>query len=364
MKNGFLHIIKSPSLQLCSIIGAALYVAIIMYMQTKPFKATDVEPKILAPTAAMENLASKITMGLHINSFPQFSFNQNTFLLNGTIWFKFPVGTEGLQTIENFSIYNSINTKFAIKSKPIIKILDDTVLIAFHIEMEFKANLRFELFPITDHQLHIIFHNKTVTPYEILFDCPQENFILSNNLLINQWKPEKVSTKTGYIRIPLSTSPTNTDIIYPCTMFSINFRNIGISDLVSLYFPMFVLFFIILFSLTISILDITRLNLIAASVPILVLFRLVIISGAPLVGYATHVDYVYYLLVFISLFILLFQAYITLATKLIATMPEEQKTLEIERLETINSLVLLISLILLIIPITYSAYLTFVVYAL
>jgi hypothetical protein len=76
----------------------------------------------------------------------------------------------------------------------------------------------------------------------------------------------------------------------------------------SLYFPMLVLFFIILFCLLIDISDLSRLTYVASAFPVLVLFRMVIDGVSPAVGYVTHVDFVFYWLVFLSLLILLFQA--------------------------------------------------------
>lgn len=362
MNKSFFEKIKTIKFQLIAIACTSFYIIGLFIIQDRTFKATEKEPIIIEPTSAMKNLATKVTTGLHINSFPKFDFNKNSFSLDAILWFRFPVGTESLQTIENFSLYNNVETTWSYKSAPIIKLIDGDVLISFHIEMEFKATLSHELFPIGDHRLYIMFQNRSVTPYEIVFESSPENFTLSKDLLINSWAVYKTFSKTGYIRAPLTLNDPSLDVTYPCTVFAIDFQNIGIGDVMSLYFPMFVLFLIILFSLTINIVDITRLNLVAASVPILVLFRLVILTDAPVTGYATQIDYVYYLLVFISLLILFFQTYVTLSTKHIAELAEREKDALINRLEKFNSFVILISLALLIIPLTYNTYLLLTFY--
>lgn len=362
MKSTSIKFITSTNFQLGAIVTVALYIAWALYWPTETFTATDKIPTISQATTPMTNVATKVDMGLHITSFPKFDFDTNSFLMNGIVWFRFPVGTESLNTIEQFLFHNSVDTQFSYKSKPTIKCINNEVLICFHIEKEFKAELDHRLFPIGDHRLFFIIKNTSITPYEILFNCPPENFTLSNDLLVSSWRPFRLTTKSGYINAPLVKNNNQAVISYPCVMFGIDFQNIGIGDLMSLYLPMFVLFFIILFALAIDVLDITRLNLIAASVPILVLFRLVITNGAPQVGYATHIDYVYYLLVVLSLLILLFQTYITLSTRHIKNLSEaEQKTM-VSHLELINSIVIISSLASLVIPITYGTYLLKMVY--
>lgn len=363
MKRYLFEKIKTTKFQLIAIICASLYIVGLFIIQNITFKATEKEPLLFEPTSAMKNLATKVTTGLHINSFPKCDFNKNTFSLDGILWFRFPVGTESLQTIENFSLHNNVQTTWSYKSAPIIKLIDDDVLISYHIEMEFKAALGQELYPLGDHRLYIMFQNRSVTPYEIVFDCPSENFTLSKDLLVSNWSVSKTFCKTGYIRAPLTLKDSSLDVNYPCTVFAIDFQSMGYGDVMSLYFPMFVLFFIILLSLTINIVDITRLNLVAASVPILVLFRLVIVTDAPVTGYATQIDYVYYLLVFISLLILFFQTYVTLTTKHVAELAESKKMSLISRLETVNSFVILGALALLVIPLTYNTYLLLTFYS-
>lgn len=357
MENTFFKKIRSTQFQLLAIIITSLYLIGLFIAQNTAFKAIEKAYSIHQPTTSMKNLATPVTTGLHINSFPKFDFNKNLFSLDAIIWFRFPVGTESLETIEQFSLHNNIQTTWSHRSAPIIKIVDEDVLIAFHIEMDFKANLEQRLYPIGDHRLYIMFQNRSITPYEVLFESKPENLTLSDNLLVSNWAPYRKSAHTGYIKAELISNDPTLDVSYPCTVFEIDFANLGIGDLMSLYFPMFVLFFIILFSLTIDILDITRLNLIASSVPILVLFRLVILTDAPATGYATQVDCVYYLLAFISLLILFFQTYVTLTIKQIKDLAEQEKKKVVDRLEICNSLVILAALTLLVIPLSYDTYL-------
>ena len=121
-----------------------------------------------------------------------------------------------------------------------------------------------------------------------------------------------MTASTGYISAPISAHDAQATVDYPVAVFSVSFSTIGVRDLISLYFPMFVLFLIALFCLLIEITDTARLGYVAAAVPILVLFRMVIDAVSPDVGNLTHVDFMYNLFVFLALVILFFQTYVIL----------------------------------------------------
>ena len=97
-----------------------------------------------------------------------------------------------------------------------------------------------------------------------------------------------------------------------------------------------------------------RLELIGTSMPILVLYRIVIDALSPIVGKTTKVDFAFFLLVFLSLAILLFQAYVVLVMRKVVTLPEEGQTKRIARLDTVNSLVFVAIMITLVTLMTYN----------
>ena len=135
---------------------------------------------------------------------------------------------------------------------------------------------------------------------------------------------------------------------------TIDFENTSKRDLITLYFPMFVIFLIGLLSLSLGLKDGARLGLIAAALPILVLFRTAIDAPSPNVGEATKVDYIYFVLVFLSLLILLFQAYLAIRIR----MEEDKGKLPPKKrasLEKLNYIAFISILILLIIFVTYGS---------
>jgi hypothetical protein len=334
--------LKSINGRLIAIVITSVYIAALLLIQSDSLESPDPIPIVKKLSAVEKKYSSHIKVGLHINSFPKFSFNENNFIIDGILWFKFPSGSESIKTLETFSFNNAITNpgaQLVYKSLPIIKLIGNDVLLSYHVQVNFKANLNHKNFPIGKHRLTIMLQNKETTPYEIYFESDKDFLSISEQNLLDDWAPIDKTVQCGYVRSELYPKDPALNISYPVVAFSINFINLGIRDLISLYFPMFVIFIIALFCLLIDIKDTARFGYVAATIPLLVLFRMVIDQVSPQAGYTTHLDYVYNLLVFLSLGILIFHAYVILRLQAIKEHPAGVKERMFTRLELYNHLV-------------------------
>jgi hypothetical protein len=349
---------KDMKYRLLAIFSSMFYIVFLFVVLGQQFKTIDPEPVLLHQIdEKAKSKASVVSVGLHIHNFPEASFVKGEFLIDGIIWFSFPVGTESLKTVENFSIQNSLmqeNGELIYKSNPIIKLIEDRVLLCYHIQTVFKAPLSHRNFPLKPYRLKLVIQNRSVTPHELCFESSNQNLTLSNERVTENWRPTKKKVRTGYVKSILSNTNKAMEISYPVTVFSIDFEKRGMRDSFSLYFPMFVVFFIALFCLLISVNDISRLSYVASAVPVLVLFRMVIDGASPRVSHTTHVDFIFYLLVFLSLFVLLFQTYAVLMLEKIKSLPSEEQRGAKIWLERANNAVFFITLALLILFVTWS----------
>lgn len=350
---------KSIRNKLIAVLLTGIIIVIFLIKQDRTFTSLEKIPQFLQLNQASKKKCSMVEVGFHVNDFPAFSFIKNEFLIDGIVWFKFPSGTDSIDTIKEFSLQNSLVMgagELSHKSAPIIKLIDDQVLLCYHIQSTFKGDPNYKNFPLSSHTLSIIVLNKSVTPYELSFTSDNNHFTFDNKRTFNTWKLEKTFVSTGYIESQLLPNNPAMKISYPSVAFSMNFANDGVRDLVSLYLPIFVLFFIALFSLLLRIDDPERLIYVAEAVPLLILFRLVIDSISPIIGYTTHIDFIYYAVVFLSLLILLFQTYVTLALQHATELIDlEQKKMR-ETLKLINDEAFFFSLLLLLGFVFYSFY--------
>jgi len=347
----FLDRIRNPQAQLAIIVGMIFYfIGLISWQHKTPQYADKIQP-VLEVQSNIRQLASKVTVGLHLNNFAEFSFSKNKFKLDALVWFTFPIGTESLYTIEKFSFQNGTILQ---KSPPMIKIIGKSVMISFQTIVEFKAHLDYSYFPLTGHRLSIVLENRSVTPNELCFDSSVDSFALSDELLTNTWVPRRKIVKAGYIKSLLHEKNTSLQVSYPCVAYTLEFTNDSIRDIISLYFPLFILFFIGFFSLLIDIRkDALRTTVLATAMPTLGLFRLVIDKVAPPASNITRVDYMYYLLICLALFLLLFQVYVLLVLRRIIRLDNARQDAKIIFLEFLNSGVFAITVAILVCTITY-----------
>ncbi len=342
------HLLNNTRIMLLTIIVTALYLLSVVYWQSQNFNSIDPSYVIQTLTEKEQRYSSLVEIGLHINSFPTFSFSKNTFTIDGILWFKFPSGAESIETLSNFGIQNAAalnGNTLEFKSEPIIKRMEHKILLSYHIQAMIKTSLNFKNFPLSKHRLDIIINNKNASANELYFISNNENITISNDLLLYSWQVMNATVKTGYTAAKLAPNNQQMQLTYPTAVFSINFDSIGFRDLISLYFPMFVLFLIALFCLLIDIKDTARLGYVAATVPILVLFRMVIDGVSPDVGSLTHIDFMYNLFVFLSLIILFFQTYVILRLQHLKETPKAAEEYTIQRLATCNNAVFFLILL-------------------
>lgn len=358
MTTKIFKLFHTTTFRLMSIIFSLLYFAAILIYHHKTFVALDEKPIIKTVDAKTQRLASQVTVGLHINNFPEFSFEKKYFIVDCTVWFKFPATTESIKTIEQFTIQSSFmqeNGELLYRSAPVIKRLGDEVLVTYYVQTSFSTYPNFKNFPIGDHTLNIIIQNRNVTPEELCFISEDDTFTFAKKTF-SSWSIKKATTTTGYLTAHLYPKSPQFDVSYPVALFSIDFEQNGFNHLFSLYLPLFVIFLFALLSFFFELGAIERINTMAAVIPMLVFFKLVINTVAPTIGYLTHVDYVFCSFVFIALIILFFQIYVFLKMQQIKEQTPEEQNNEKNRMLKLNDIVFFISLFLLAIFATYALF--------
>jgi len=350
--------IKQSMFRLGAIAITIIYLSILLLIQHNRFIADDKAPILHNVDEKTQKLASKVFIGMHINSFPTFSFDSGEFTIDATVWFKFPAATEALSTIEQFTIYNSLlqeNGILVYRSAPIIKLVGNDVIACFHTQTTFKLPLNQKYFPIGDHTLHILIQNKNATAQELVFISSPDGFTMADDLFTKNWIAKSKTVKTGFIQSDIYPKE-NLTISYPVALFSIDFENVGGKKIGALYIPMLIIFLIGLLTLLLGIEDTSRLGMITGALPSLVLFRIVIDGVSPNVGYSMHVDNFFYTFVFLLLIILSFQLYVTLTLDQIKNLTQEaqQKTKAMH--ENISDVIFILNLVFLMLLVTYSFY--------
>ncbi len=356
--------IQTTKFQNYLIFFTIFYIASMLFVQYKQSYFAEknfIVPKITKKEA---RLASIVKTGLQINNFSKFSFYNNFFRMDALVWFEFPIGTESIDTIDNFSFRNG---RIRQKSKPAIQISDNSVIVSYQVTVDFSTKLNYKYFPSSDHKLTIIIENKSVTPNELYFSSTNKNLNLSGYTATGSWIPINNYVDAGYIEARATYTRAHekqqiaklkTKTVFPCVVYTIDFKNEDLRRFIILYLPLILLFLLIFSSLLTMIDDIAlRLGIVTGVVPILALHSLVIEKISPISGLITKVDIIFFSIITLSLLILLFQSYTGLTLK---ELIEKKQIEKFERkkviLEKFNDIFVFLVLICLLIAITYTTF--------
>lgn len=343
--NGFVSIpdlifklLKKQSLQ-----GACIGIALIasaIFLQYE-YRTTTIVEELQLPlpiSSEIRNFSSNVETGMIINQFPACKLYSNQCTIDATVWFKFPAGTESVETLTPFSFKNGTIKTI---SKPTITQTGTSILARYQVLLELETNLNFHQFPFGGHRLHLIMENRSVSPQEIAFSTSPDSMSVAHSAMVPPWHTTATHANAGYL-----TEGTNREFSeYPVVIYAIDLASSSLLTVATIFLPLFFLFFIGLAAFTTDIHDSYKMRLSVASTVALVLFRIIFDAQFPSYVTLTKAELVYLLLTALSLFTLIFTIYnhgrIRLLNKLTSS-EQEQITY---RLTYVNSVLFIAVLV-------------------
>ena len=163
--------------------------------------------------------------------------------------------------------------------------------------MKFTSNLSYQLFPLDDHRIYISLINTYVSPNEIMFQAQKPGFSLSEDIFLAEWRHTDHQVRTGYAQAHLEKHNVQKVVRNPKIVFSIDFRRSGVRQAFLILLPLFLIFFIGLFSFGFDPTTHARniITLSSGSVTSMIAYRFVIQRMAPEMGYFILSDHIFML---------------------------------------------------------------------
>lgn len=298
----------SPLFQLICIVISVSILAFMINNRLAEFRVREKQPDIVRLTPKrLENLGgflNIIRVGLFIDKFQTFDVVNNSFVFTGFIWFEFYPGTISLDTIEKF------NFEWATildRSKPTVQLVDDKAIAGYNIRVKFMSLLDYSYFPFDDHRLYLVLANKFVSPREIMFESYQREFIVQPKASTFGWEQINRSIKTGYAEEQLDPHDSRKTMLYPIVIFSIDYARYGTRFLLSIFLPLLLIFYLVMFSF--SLVSTAAIALATGGITAILGYRFVIERLSPSAGYFMISDYIFFLLLIISCLIFFINAF-------------------------------------------------------
>lgn len=285
---------------------------IFVYHATTTFRTTDVTVQLspLTPQKREEFGGNPVVVdvGLSIRDFRKFDIIHDDFVFEGTLTFSFDPALTSLQTIEQITIAQG---EILYRSAPSTYIWQGKMYAHYDIRAKFSNNINFELFPLDDHSLNIIFIQKYVSPTELIFDSKNSAFVIGQDMAFIGWHKINQGVEVGYIEESLDQIDKTDKLYYPAVIFTADYgRQSSVRNTFIIVLPMLLLFFVALFSVIIDPKENFSLNISIAiqSIVGILAFRFVLESMSPQVGYFMYSDYIFFMFLIMSFAILLFNA--------------------------------------------------------
>lgn len=300
----FFNAIVLPQSQVLGILIISAIAAAISYRPYMKFVTQEPEINVVPVTPQQikewGSVPTRVTVGLYINNFPTLDFVNNDFVFDGILWFEFDPALISLNTVSKFSLERGDILSI---SEPYTQMLDNKFFARYSLRARFKADLAYQLFPFDDHRLDIILVNRTIQPSEMIFRSYVSFFVISPSLHVTGWEISDTAVRTGMTQSVLDKYESQKLVSYPRAIFSINLRRSGVRNLLLILLPLFMIYFITLFSFAFDpkTHSGTIFGLASAGVSTLLGYRFVIEGMSPKVGYFVFSDRLFILFLAASL---------------------------------------------------------------
>lgn len=286
----------TPFNQILILIGTFCILSALMYKPLTVFNTSDPYPTLVPYVPQKKAVAAEsivpIKVGIYISNFPTFDSINNNFVADMTLWFQFDPTLISIDTVQKCTFdRGTIETK----SEPLMKMLDEQLLLTYTLRLKFSTNLNYKLFPLNDHKLFITLKNEYVDPDELIFITEKDYFSINPHANTGDWLVVDHSAEAGYFVSVFDKNDPQKTIAYPTVVFSLDLKKMGIRKIFIILLPMAVLFFIALatFSIDPSSLGRSILALSTGTLTGLIAYRFVIEKIVPDVGYFTFTDHLF-----------------------------------------------------------------------
>lgn len=234
----------------------------------------------------------QIEVGLHIFNFSEFDLLKNKFTFEGTVWFDFDPALISLDTIEKFSFEHGNILK---KTEAQAKLIDDKLFVSYDVQVSFGSDLIHRAFPLDDHRLNIVLTNLFVSPRELIFIGSGKKFTRSEAVFTAGWTIENMQVRFGFSQGYLDQEDERKLVEHPKAVFSLDLKRTGLRDVLVIFLPLFLIFFISVFALSFNpVTDKSNIYYLGAgAVPSMITYRFVIQNMAPNVGYFMLSDQIF-----------------------------------------------------------------------
>lgn len=318
-----IHFLASLIVQITFTFVILFFLFVIIRKSLIQFSSFETSPLILPIIPEKKRpfgeVATNVNVGLYVHNFPTFNVENSSFALDGTIWFEFNPNQIALEDLGKFEFFEG---EITIKSLAQTKQIEDKIFAAYNFKVSFTSLLNHEKFPFSDHRVFLILKNEYLSAREMHFFATESGFSIKEGLQPQGWRLAKTKVETGMVRAKLEQFDSRKTMLIPVTVFEFDFVKPGFRYVLLTLVPGFILFYLAVFSLILTLKPEHRDLLIGislASISGLIIQRFVVENISPKSSHSTTIDYLFVLFLSLCFSIFIFHIY-TYGEKRISTL--------------------------------------------
>jgi hypothetical protein len=309
-----LKYLTNVKIQTFLILTSMFTLTVLFYFPHLKFNSSDPKPQIYPIKPAItEKQITEVKAGLHIKNFPLFDITTNDFIIDAILWFEFDPHSISIEAVKKFSFEKGTILSL---SEPETKIINDKLFTRYKISVKFKSDLDYKLFPLEDHKVNILLTNTFLNPEEVVLKSQNSDLSTKDQIFTGDWLMTGAQVEFGYLKSEITKYDPQKTALYPAILFSLDFKKAGFKKTLIVFVPLFIAFFLSLFSLVINITNIAGiLSLSVGSITSLIINLFTIDRMTPNVRYFTLSDLIFNLLLLLVFVIFMINVYIIKQTK-------------------------------------------------
>lgn len=246
-----------------------------------------------------------IKTGLYIRDFSTFDIREGEFVFDGTIWFQFDPKEISLDNIKKFTFAKG---KLEFISEPRLRKEGVFDYVYFDIRLSFKNDLDNRHYPISDHAVYIILENRFFSANQVKFESNRSSLVFPKNFKVIGWNLHDYKVYSGFVNEQVDLTNPKNKVSYPSVIFAIDLDNIDIEHLITLIFPLLLIFFLNVFTFSMNPFTYMQsiISISIGSIAAMIAYKFVIEKDAPNNDYFMVSDYLFYIFIAMVFIIFLF----------------------------------------------------------
>ncbi len=259
---------------------------------------------------AARQAKSIIKTGIYVKNFTTFDMLKGDFKWEALVWFSFDkTGPVTMDLIKEFT-FEHVTVDY--RSEPIISEIDGSTFVQYYVILSFKQRFNYSSFPLDAHRINLVLINKALAQTNALYLSSENDVVVAPDALIKDWNMSKSFATEGMVNVQVSDDQDSVMIEYERIIFSLEFYKNSWRSLFLIFTPLFLIFFIGMFSLTFDVMKnfSTVLSLAVGSVSALFFYLGSLEKFSPVTDVFTIADKIFVLLLIITVITLGMQIYL------------------------------------------------------